>query len=176
MSDPSVETIARRLVGRYWLDAWTLCPAGVPQQVDFDPDAYPDVAPWTVDQVRKTVGYVVLRFNEIDRWGGPLAGDLPDGTHSRYTFTRTWLEFQILTPSAVDAALAETYAARIEELFAGVTLRNEDPLVVIRQLSSENPVRRRSGIDDGSFRTLFVDVKVERRERTALAGAKEVTP
>lgn len=165
-------TAARRLVTGYWIANWSLCPAGVPEQVDFDPGQAADVAPWTTDQVRQSVGYVLLRFSELDRWGGPLAGEV-GGKQYHHTFTLDMLQFEISTPSGVDAALAEGYAARIEDLFAGVTLRLDDPQVVVRQLSSQYPIRRRGGGDDGSFRRALVEVQVERRERTPLAGQQE---
>jgi hypothetical protein len=169
------QTVARRLASAYWQDRFTAAATGVPEQVDFDRDNPEDVAPFTLQQVRDTVGYVLLRFDEVDRWGGPLAGDDGAGNRTRYFFTLENLEFEIRTPTGADAVLEESYAETIETLFTGVTLRHdEDPLVVLRN-HGEHPVRRRAGSDDGSFRQLYLDVKLERRERRVLAGAQEVT-
>lgn len=189
------ETIARRLLGAYFLESWlgpaqdqkTYCPVAI-QGVEFDYTKAEDVAPFTPEEVLGAgatpgVGYVYLRIFEIDNNpAGVTSGLEAVGSDTRFVqeYHRLLnLEFSIYVPSRSDPAIAERYACAIEELFQGLTIRPSGEAGVtlksIRQ-HSRWPIRRRSTIiDDGSLRTSFLDVRVEARERRPHAGSKEVS-
>jgi hypothetical protein len=175
MSSP--ETIGRRLVCAHFADRWTLSPYGIPERVDFDPEEPAQVSPWTVAEVRDTVGYVLLRFDQLDNWPDSPSFDDGAGGLARFEVTVDRVEVEIRTPAAGDTELAETYTFAVRNIFRGLYLRNPSPppSVVLRHLGAQHPIRDRPGIDDGNFRQRYIHVELERREQVALAGAQEVT-
>jgi hypothetical protein len=170
-------TWARKTLTRWFVDAWDACPAQVPEEVGFDPDDAAHTAPWTPQEVRETVGYVLLRFAEVDRQTDPSPCGVNGAGQVEVRMRAQWdLEFEIRTPSDGDAALGELYAERFERLYEGVSLRRPGAVYgSIRQHGSNAP-RRVGGGDDGAYRTLLLYVRVEVSERRLRVGAQEAEP
>ena len=189
------ETIARRLLQAYFLRNWlgdpqtdkTFCPVAV-EGVEFDPAKAADVAPFTPAEVMGAsgvagVGFVELRFSEIDRFQAGISSGL-ETVGSDLRFVQEYhrllnLEFLIHVPSRSDSALSERYKNAIESLFQGLTIRPAGDLgATLKSLRQHSrwPIRRRSTkVDNGSLATSFLDVRIEVRERRPHAGTKEVS-
>lgn len=178
-------TLERRALSTYFrrgflgpaYDQTDLCPVGIPG-ISFNPEEADDVAPFTVTQVRDTVGYVTLTLREVDAFQGDVAGGLVNlsgvETMTSVWYTLTRCRFSIRTPGRSDQSLAETYQEKILELFLGLSiLESGPPEIHLRQLT-RYPPRLWGDSYDSTWNERLIDVIVRRRERRAHAGAQEV--
>ncbi len=174
------ETVYRRLLATYFLEAWLDCPVALPGEVSFDAENAEDVAPWTVDQVRSTVGYVVLRFRELARADDGLTAtsEGPPGSERIVSgeFIQVALDFIVLLPSKASdtTTTAELRRFEIESLFKGLAIYPEGTDVLSIRNHARFPTVKREGADDGTWRRSYLTVQVQIRVRRPHAGAQEV--
>lgn len=174
------ETVYRRLLANYFLEAWLDCPVALPGEVSFDAEDPDDVAPWTVQQVRETVGYVVLRFRELTRLDDGLTATAagPPGSERVVSgeYVQVALDFNVLIPSKADDATTTAEARRfeVERLFQGLAIYPEGTDVLSIRNHARFPTVKREGADDGTWRRSYLTVQVQIRVRRSHAGVQEV--
>lgn len=194
-ADLPPETVIRRLLGRYWLEAWMgpalderlYCPARAlgfaGEEASFSVDSADDVSPWTPSEVKTSVGYALLRLRELDRFDdGVTAGATTIDSEDRivsHEYRLYALDFELAVPSkpkggADPIAIVEQRRAAIEAIFEGLSLLPEDQQVLSMRQLGRYPTRRRGGSDDGTWRRAFLTVQIRARVRRIHAGPQEV--
>jgi hypothetical protein len=175
------ETVMRRIIMKYLRPRWSLSPITF-QGLIFKPDSSTDTAPWTPDEVRHSVGYVVVRFNEIDRTPSGVTSGVNSATGSfEYELeARVELQCEIVVPAGVGLDRDEKLADALENLLIGLRVEHETaPVLHVRQEPSSPPERewmRQEQADRNEWRRSTLTVPLTRRERRVLVGTQEVLP
>lgn len=187
MSTPP-ETTARHLINRHWMDLWVgptglvkshsaAVPAGLPGvPISFDVRDPTHTAPWTPDEVRLQVGYVLASMRELARDTIAIAGLNPAGSALEVPEEIWWqVEFQVTVPRSATPSLAEGFAAELEALYRGVTLIDSATGVSVRNLPGTRPSAYRSGGIGDQFAWMFVDVFLRSEATRSLGGSVTIT-